>query len=210
MIGPGFTFDRGQRAELILDGLNDRQIDALERIVPACAIYLAPLAAATLTETRDILEGLQKRHLPALMRLFAHETASPAEQEALVYIGRNMDLTQLSDFGQTMRTSLPAILAAVDKALAERNAEGQKRTRHSTAPLHLIYRALHDNHLEAVDTAPTPLETPQKFRFYPSQPSQGSQGPFEKVADAIYIKVTGQGVPKRALRSFHEEVRLLK
>lgn len=206
MIGPDFTFDFEQRRALERLKLNHRQIDAIERQIYACATYLAPRTAATMKETRETLEALQ-RHLSALQRLFAYETASPAEQEALTYIGRNMDLTALSDFGLAARKNLPVIISATEAAIEEREKEGQKRDRNTTAPLHLIYRALHDYHIEASDVGAAPLDTPEKFRFYPSQPSQGSQGPFAKVADAVYITITGDGVPSRALQAFAKELR---
>lgn len=206
MIGPDFTFDFEQRRALERLKLNDRQIDAIERIVPTCATYLTPRKTATMKETRETLEALQ-RHFSALQRLFVYETASPAEQEALTYIGRNMDLTTLSAFGLTARNNIPVIVAAIEAAIWERERDGQKRDRNTTAPLHLLYRALHDNHIEAFEVGPAPLDTPEKFRFYPSQPSQGSQGPFAKVADAVYIAITGDGVPNRALQAFAKEFR---
>ncbi|MFN3911481.1 hypothetical protein [Hyphomonas sp.] len=211
MIDSDFTFDLEQRFALERLKLNDMQINELERIVPACASYLNPRTAPTKNETRDVLEALLYRHIPALHALFAYEAVLPAEHEALTYIGRNMDLTQLFAFGQSVRDNLPTLSAAVNKALIEREADGQKRDTHNLMPLHLIFDALRNNHSATYDMDQWWEDEASTFRFYPSQ---STTGPFAKVADAIYRLVTGDGdadkgtgVPERALEAFAKELR---
>lgn len=202
MIGPDFKFSKKQRSELADLKVNDRQIDALERIIPACAIYLSPGEVPTMTETRKYLKRTRISAL-ALARLFDVENASPVEQQALRLIGRNMDLGR---FAAAMHEHSAALIAAMDDALKEPEATAQHRDRSETMPLRLIYGALRDNHAQTYGMDEIRPDDAPRYMIYPSQSVDGT---FSEIARIVYDAATSGTVelPVKALRELSKELK---